>query len=39
MFTGMSTGGDVGFDPVAWFNGGLFNDVPFRSSGRKSRPR
>ena len=39
MSTGMSTGSDVGFDPVAWFNGGLFNDVPFRSSGRKSRSR
>ena len=22
----MATGGDVGFEPVAWFNGGLFDD-------------
>ena len=26
LFNAMSTGGDVGFDPVAWFNGGLFDD-------------
>ena len=26
LFGAMSTGGRVGFEPVAWFNGGLFND-------------
>ena len=26
LFGAMSTGGDVGFEPVAWFNGGLFDD-------------
>ena len=26
MFSAMATGGDVGFEPVAWFNGGLFDD-------------
>ena len=26
LFGAMATGGDVGFDPVAWFNGGLFDD-------------
>ena len=26
LFGAMSTGGDVGFEAVAWFNGGLFDD-------------
>ena len=26
LFGAMATGGDVGFEPVAWFNGGLFDD-------------
>ena len=26
LFGAMSTGGRVGFEPVAWFNGGLFDD-------------
>ena len=26
LFSAMSTGGDVGFEEVAWFNGGLFDD-------------
>ena len=26
LFGAMSTGGDVGFEEVAWFNGGLFDD-------------
>ena len=26
LFAAMSTGGRVGFEPVAWFNGGLFDD-------------
>ncbi len=26
LFQAMSTGGRVGFEPVAWFNGGLFDD-------------
>ena len=26
LFGAMSTGGDVGFESVAWFNGGLFDD-------------
>ena len=26
LFGAMATGGDVGFDPVEWFNGGLFDD-------------
>ena len=26
LFGAMATGGDVGFDAVAWFNGGLFDD-------------
>ncbi|MCY3701909.1 MAG: class I SAM-dependent DNA methyltransferase [Rhodospirillales bacterium] len=26
LFGAMSTGGDVGFETVAWFNGGLFDD-------------
>ena len=26
LFGAMSTGGDVGFEVVAWFNGGLFDD-------------
>ena len=26
LFGAMATGGDVGFDPVAWFDGGLFDD-------------
>ena len=26
LFAAMSTGGDVGFEAVAWFNGGLFDD-------------
>ena len=26
LFGAMTTGGDVGFEPVAWFNGGLFDD-------------
>ena len=26
LFGAMARGGDVGFDPVAWFNGGLFDD-------------
>ena len=26
LFGAMVTGGDVGFEPVAWFNGGLFDD-------------
>ena len=26
LFGAMSTGGRIGFEPVAWFNGGLFND-------------
>ena len=26
LFDAMSTGGDVGFEEVAWFNGGLFGD-------------
>ena len=26
LFGAMSTGADVGFEAVAWFNGGLFND-------------
>ena len=26
LFSAMATGGDVGFEPVAWFNGGLFDD-------------
>ena len=27
LFGAMSTGGDVGFEEVAWFNGGLFDDA------------
>ena len=27
LFGAMATGGRVGFEPVAWFNGGLFNDA------------
>ena len=27
LFRAMSTGGMVGFEPVAWFNGDLFNDA------------
>ena len=27
LFGAMATGGDVGFEPVAWFNGGLFDDA------------
>ena len=26
LFAAMATGGRVGFEPVAWFNGGLFDD-------------
>ena len=26
LFQAMAEGGDVGFEPVAWFNGGLFDD-------------
>ena len=26
LFGAMSTGGRIGFEPVAWFNGGLFDD-------------
>ena len=26
LFGAMASGGDVGFEPVAWFNGGLFDD-------------
>ena len=26
LFAAMATGGDVGFESVAWFNGGLFDD-------------
>ena len=26
LFGAMAAGGDVGFEPVAWFNGGLFDD-------------
>ena len=26
LFGAMATSGDVGFEPVAWFNGGLFDD-------------
>ncbi|MYF51024.1 MAG: class I SAM-dependent DNA methyltransferase [Gammaproteobacteria bacterium] len=26
LFGAMATGGDVGFEPVPWFNGGLFDD-------------
>ena len=26
LFRAMAEGGDVGFEPVAWFNGGLFDD-------------
>ena len=26
LFGVMSTGGRIGFEPVAWFNGGLFDD-------------
>ena len=26
LFGAMAAGGDVGFEPVAWFNGGLFED-------------
>ena len=26
LFSAMAAGGDVGFEPVAWFNGGLFDD-------------
>ena len=26
LFSAMATGGDVGFEPVAWFNGGLFDN-------------
>ena len=26
LFEAMSTGGRIGFEPVAWFNGGLFDD-------------
>ena len=26
LFRAMASGGDVGFEPVAWFNGGLFDD-------------
>ena len=26
LFGAMATGGDVGFEPVVWFNGGLFDD-------------
>ena len=26
LFGAMATGGDVGFEPVAWFDGGLFDD-------------
>ena len=26
LFAAMAAGGDVGFEPVAWFNGGLFDD-------------
>ena len=26
LFGAMATGGDVGFEPVAWFNGGLFDN-------------
>ena len=26
LFSAMATGGDVGFEAVAWFNGGLFDD-------------
>ena len=36
LFGAMATGGDVGFEPVAWFNGGLFDDdtaVPLDREG------
>ena len=35
LFGAMSTGGDVGFESVAWFNGGLFDDDTALPLGRK----
>ena len=35
LFGAMATGGDVGFEPVAWFNGGLFDDDTALSLNRE----
>ena len=35
LFGAMSTGGDVGFEAVAWFNGGLFDDEAALELGRE----
>ena len=34
LFGAMATGGDVGFEPVSWFNGGLFDDDDALPLGR-----
>ena len=35
LFGAMSTGGDVGFQAIAWFNGGLFDDDAALPLGRE----
>ena len=42
LFGAMSTGGDVGFEVVAWFNGGLFDDdtaLPLDGDGMETALR